>query len=53
MNTTTTQQPANLRPRTDAELQAVVRRFEAKWQRRRRAHPIAGFALVLRRRRYV
>jgi hypothetical protein len=44
MNTIFTQ-TFNLQPRSEAELQAVIRRFEAKWQRRRRAHRIEGFAL--------
>ena len=44
MNTIFTQ-TFNLQPRSEAELQAVIRRFEVKWQRRRRAHRIAGFAL--------
>lgn len=38
-------QTFNLKPRTSEELQAVVRRFEAKWQRRRKAHPLAGLAV--------
>ncbi|QQS19787.1 hypothetical protein IPL85_06000 [Candidatus Saccharibacteria bacterium] len=38
-------QTFNLHPRSEAELQAVIRRFEDKWQRRRRAHRIAGLAL--------
>lgn len=33
------------KPRSEAELKAIVRRFEAKWRRRRKAHPVAGFAL--------
>jgi hypothetical protein len=32
-------------PRTEAELRAIVLRFEEKWQRRRRAHRIVGFVL--------
>lgn len=31
--------------KSDAELHALVRRLEDKWQRRRRAHPFAGFML--------
>ena len=32
-------------PRSEAELKLIIQRFETKWRRRRRAHPIAGFAL--------
>jgi hypothetical protein len=38
-------QTFNLQPRSSEELQAVVRRFEAKWRQRRRAHPFAGLAV--------
>lgn len=38
-------QTFNLQPRSSEELQAVLRRFEAKWQRRRKAHPLAGLTV--------
>ena len=38
-------QTIKVQPRTDTELRALIQRFEAKWQRRRKAHPIAGFML--------
>ncbi len=38
-------QTFSLQPRSSEELQAVVRRFEAKWQRRRKAHRFAGLAV--------
>jgi hypothetical protein len=34
-----------IKPRSDAELKAVIKRFEAKWQQRRKAHPFAGLAV--------
>ncbi len=37
-------QTFNLQPRSSEELQAIVRRFEAKWQRRRRAHTLTGLS---------
>jgi hypothetical protein len=38
-------QTFNLQPRSSEELQAVLRRFEAKWQRRRRSHPLVGLTV--------
>lgn len=36
----------DLHPRSSEELQAVVQRFEAKWElRRRRAHRLLGIGL--------
>lgn len=38
-------QTVKVQTHSDSELRALVRRLETKWQRRRKAHPIAGLLL--------
>lgn len=38
-------QTVKVPPRSDAEVKALIKRLETKWQQRRKAHPIAGFML--------